>query len=175
LITKLFPDWSLAENQHTSTTISEVSESGNPDDATLLAQLDVSDRRADAWSQLLAVTDQFAALPHAEGDFRWEPPKTRLDGVITVGYPIYGDRVALACDALAKVGAVTPAYHWMRQLPLPLPDNDLLPSPADAIRMATAMIRGERFGDGVIAKAVQTGTFQAILASLATWHRMQPH
>src|SRR6476660_5046953 len=51
----------------TSTTISEVSDSGNPDDATLLAQLDVSDGRADAWSQLLAVSDEFAALRDDEG------------------------------------------------------------------------------------------------------------
>jgi len=159
----------------TSTTISEVSDSGNPDDATLLAQLDVSDDRADAWSQLLAVSDEFAALRDDEGDFRWEPGKTGLDGVITMGYPIYGERVAVACNALERVGAVTPAYHWMDQLPLRLPDNDALPSPADAIRMATATIRGERFGDGVFAEAVQTGTLQAILASLATWRRMQPH
>jgi len=93
----------------TSTTISEVSDSGNPDDATLLAQLDVSDERADAWSQLLAVSDEFAALQDAEGDFRWEPGKTGLDGVITMGYPIYGERVAVACNALERVGAVTTA------------------------------------------------------------------
>ena len=64
-----------------------MSDSGNPDDATLLAQLDVSDERADAWSQLLAVSDEFAALQDAEGDFRWEPGKTGLDGVITMGLP----------------------------------------------------------------------------------------
>ena len=125
-----------------------MSDSGNPDDATLLAQLDVSDDRADAWSQLLAVSDEFAALRDDEGDFRWEPGKTGLDGVITMGYPIYGERVAVACNALERVGAVTPAYHWMDQLPLRLPDNDALPSPADAIRMARPQSEANALGMG---------------------------
>jgi O-acetyl-ADP-ribose deacetylase len=140
-----------------------------PGDATLLAQLDTSAERADAWCRLVAVAGEFAVLPHAEGDFRWTPAKERPDGVITVGYPIYGERVERARRALAEVGAVTPAYPWMDQSPLTVPDDGAL-SPADAIRLATATVRGERFCDGTIGQAVEQGALQAILTSLSTWY-----
>ncbi len=52
-----------------------------------------------------------------------------------------------------------------------MPDDGTPLSPADAIRLATTIVRGERFGDGHIAQAVERGTLQAILASLAAWRR----
>lgn len=150
-------------------------EDGDPDDATLLAQLDTTVEVADAWSQLLAVAEEFADLPHSEGDFRWKQAEPRADGVIVLGYPIYGDRVNRACKALAEVRAVTPVYHWMRQRPPTLPDDGSPISPADAIRVATAFVRGERFADGTIGQAVRRGTLQAVLASLSTWYVGQSH
>ncbi|MFI0351151.1 macro domain-containing protein [Actinomadura sp. 9N407] len=138
------------------------------DDAVLLAALNTA---PDAWERLLAVADDFAALPQAEGDVRWEPAEKRPDGAIVVGYPVYGERVRRACDALSGVGAVTPKYHWMQhQQPEPPPDG-VLPTPADAIRLATATVRGERFCDGTIGTALERGTLQAALASLAAWYR----
>jgi O-acetyl-ADP-ribose deacetylase (regulator of RNase III) len=140
-----------------------------PGDSTLLAQLDTTAEGADAWRRLVAVADEFAALPHAEGDFRWTPATERPNGVITMGYPIYGERVQRARRALAEVGAVTPAYPWIDQSPLAVPDDGVLP-PADAIRIATATVRGERFCDGTIGQAVEQGALQAVLTSLATWY-----
>jgi O-acetyl-ADP-ribose deacetylase (regulator of RNase III) len=128
-----------------------------PGDSVLLAQLDTTAERADAWSRLVAVVNEFVALPHAEGDFRWRPAKERPDGVITVGYPIYGERIERACRALVDVGAVTPAYPWMQQPPPTVPGDGALP-PADAVRLATATVRGERFCDGTIGHAVEQGT-----------------
>lgn len=145
-----------------------------PGDSTLLAQLDTTAERADAWCRLVAVAGEFAALPHAEGDFCWAPAKERPDGVITVGYPIYGERVERAHRALAEVGAVTPAYRWMEQPPPAVPDDGALP-PADAVRLATATVRGERFCDGTIGQAVEQGTLQAILTSLSTWYGSRSH
>ncbi|WP_031508842.1 DUF6508 domain-containing protein [Streptomyces megasporus] len=148
-----------------------MSDNGDPDDAALLACLDTSPERSDAWERLSAVADEFAARPHDEDDVRWKPPMRREDGVLTFGYPIYGERVERACHALSEVGAVTPAYHWTDRRPPDVPDDGTPLSPADAIRLATTIVRGERFGDGHIAQAVERGTLQAILASLAAWRR----
>jgi O-acetyl-ADP-ribose deacetylase (regulator of RNase III) len=142
-------------------------------DSTLLAQLDTTAERADAWRRLTAVAEEFATLPHAEDDCRWVPAKERPDGVITMGYPVYGERVERARHVLAEVGAVTPAYPWMDRSPLAVPDDGAL-SPADAVRLATATVRGERFCDGTIGQAVEQGTLQAILTSLATWYDDHP-
>jgi hypothetical protein len=40
---------------------------------------------------------------------------------------------------------------------------------ADAARLATTYIRGERFGDGAIEQALQNGALLAILARLRRW------
>jgi O-acetyl-ADP-ribose deacetylase len=135
-------------------------------DSLLLARLDAS---ADAWPRLVALAGEFTARPHAEDDCRWTPAREAPDGVITMGYPVYGERVRLACRLLADVGAVTPAYPWMDRPPLVVPDDGVL-SPADAVRLATATVRGERFSDGTIGHAVGHGALQAVLASLAAWY-----
>jgi hypothetical protein len=46
-------------------------------------------------------------------------------------------------------------------------------SPADAVRLATAIVRGERFASGTIADAVSSGALQAVVASLSAWYRSQ--
>jgi hypothetical protein len=57
----------------------------------------------------------------------------------------------------------------MDRPPLVVPDDGVL-SPADAVRLATATVRGERFSDGTIGHAVEHGALQAVLASLAAWY-----
>jgi hypothetical protein len=42
---------------------------------------------------------------------------------------------------------------------------------ADAVRLATTIIRSERFGDGNIGAAVNSGVLQAVVAALAAWYR----
>ncbi|MEE1941014.1 DUF6508 domain-containing protein [Streptomyces sp. TRM 70361] len=148
-----------------------MNDNGDPDDAVLLAQLDTTPGRADAWERLLAAADEFASRPHVEDDVRWEMPRRQPDGSMSFGYPVYGERVERARRALSEVGAVTPAYHWTRYVPPRLPDDGSPPSPADAMRLATHIVRGERFGDGHIGKALEHGTLQAALASLAAWYR----
>lgn len=139
----------------------------DPGDSVLLAQLDTTAEQA--WGRLITVAGEFAALSHAEGDFGWSSAKEQPDGVIMMGYPKYGERVERACSALAEVGAVTPAYPWMQQPSPAIPDDGLL-SAANAIRLATAMVRGERFCDGTVGQAVEKGTLQAILTSLSSWY-----
>ncbi|MFJ5719636.1 DUF6508 domain-containing protein [Streptomyces sp. NPDC093149] len=42
--------------------------------------------------------------------------------------------------------------------------------PADAVRAATAVVRGERFSDGTIAEAVESGLLDAVAESLCAWY-----
>ena len=44
---------------------------------------------------------------------------------------------------------------------------------ADAARMVTAVIRGERFGDGTIAAALDDGTLLAAAARLLHWYESE--
>jgi hypothetical protein len=48
------------------------------------------------------------------------------------------------------------------------PDGRL--RPADAVRAATTLVRGEHFSDGTIAKAVESGLLDAVAASLRAWY-----
>ena len=84
---------------------------------------------------------------------------------------MYGQRVERARRALAEVGAVTPAFHWMKHRPPDAPADGFPPPPGDANRLAAAIVRGERFCDGNIGQALEAGTLQAVLASLAAWYR----
>lgn len=151
-----------------------MSETDSPGDAMLLAQLESAAERAGGWARLLAVAQEFADLPHAEDDFGWRRLERRADGEVVGGYPVYGTRVEQARRALVEIGAVTPAYPWMQQ-PLPaMPTGAAGLSPADGVRLATAIVRGERLCDGTIGQAVEQGVLQAVLASLATWYQERP-
>lgn len=132
---------------------------GDPDDAALLAALDLT--QAEAWHALAELDGAFSLQPHADDDCVWSG-----------GYPRYGARVDAARRRLIEVGAVTPLYPWMRaKAPSPGADGRL--SPADAVRLATTIIRGERFGDGMIENAVNQGILQAVIASLSSWYAGQ--
>lgn len=126
-----------------------MTDDGAPDDATLLAGLDVT---APAWSDLLRLSDDVAALTSTSDGSEVDP-------------------VDLACHALYAVGAVSPAYDWMHRPAVAAPPQGADLSPADAIRVATAVIRGERFCEGTIGQAIKDGLLQSALRSLATWHR----
>jgi hypothetical protein len=123
-----------------------MADDGDPGDAALLAGLDLT---AQAWSDVLRLSDDFAA----------------------VTYPAESPEVNLACRALYAVGAVSPAYDWMHRPLVAAPPQGAELQPADAIRAATGVIRGERFCEGTIAQALEDGLFQSVLRSLATWLR----
>lgn len=123
-----------------------MTDDGDPDDATLLAGLDVT---AQAWSDLLRLADDTAALISTADS----------------------SEVDLACRALYAVGAVSPAYDWMHLPAVAAPPQGTDLSPADAVRVATRVIRGERFCEGTIGQASKDGLFQSVLRALATWYR----
>lgn len=136
-----------------------MTQDGDPDDATLLVALNTD--RTDAWRDLAQVDQDFRDRPHADDDCVWLPH-----------YPQYGARVETACRLLGELGAVTPLYHWMKRKPLVLGDDGTV-SAADAMRLATRIVRSERFGYGNIETAVNAGTLQAVIAALTAWRQEQ--
>lgn len=134
----------------------------NPDDVTLVTALDTE--RTDAWRAILELDEDFRARPHAQDDCVWPERPGQMP------YPEYSPRVQAACRLLAEVGAVTPIYNWTQQQPPALgPEGKV--STADAVRLATTIIRSERFGGGNIGEGVETGVLQALVAALAAWYR----
>jgi hypothetical protein len=134
------------------------------DDRRLLAQLDRGN--ADAWRQL---RDGLAALTDEDRDVTWSASGKQPDGKYLMGYPLYSDRLNQVVHALPAVGAVTPAYLWQDN-PMPAMSADGSLSPADAVRAATAVVRGERFSDGTIAQAARDGLVDAVAVSLLAWY-----
>ena len=65
-------------------------------------------------------------------------------------YPDYSARVQAAWELLQEGGAVTPMYHWKQEQPAL--DVEGKVSAADAVRLATTVIRSERFGTGTSAR-----------------------
>ncbi|MGW9025535.1 DUF6508 domain-containing protein [Streptomyces sp. NPDC055722] len=135
------------------------------DDRRLLAQL----RRDDsaAWQEL---ADAFDALTEEDRRIGRGGGEELREGVYHVFFPVYSTALLRAVTALAGVGAVTPEHRWMGQYMPELPPGGRL-HPADAVRAATAVVRGERFCDGTIAEAVKSGLFDAIGESLRIWYR----
>jgi Family of unknown function (DUF6508)/HD domain len=148
---------------------------GDPGDQALLAALD-RDRR----TQWRLLADTARGWRVEDGDCTVttvgaqsvgaQSGGAQSDGSLWPGYPVYGDRVRAVVEALSAVGAVTPAYDWMT-FSAPQLSWEESYSPADAVRAATAVVRGERFCDGTIGTAWEDGTLHAVTVALADWHR----
>ncbi|MEU9314214.1 DUF6508 domain-containing protein [Streptomyces sp. NPDC048295] len=134
------------------------------DDRRLLARLDREN--ADAWRELKEAS---AALTDEDRAVRWSEGGQQPDGTWRMSYPLHSERLRRLVGALAAVGAVTPAYLWRDNPPPALPAEGRL-GPADAVRAATAVVRGERFCDGTVAQAARSGLLDAVAESLCAWY-----
>ncbi|MFJ6016355.1 DUF6508 domain-containing protein [Streptomyces sp. NPDC092952] len=134
------------------------------DDRRLLARLDREN--TDAWRELAAA---HGALTGEDREVRWSGSGRQPDGTLRIGHPVHGTPLLRLVRALSEVGAVTPAYLWMRNPPPTVPATGRL-APADAVRAATAVVRGERFADGTIAQAAASGLLDAVAESLCAWY-----
>ncbi|MEU2672278.1 DUF6508 domain-containing protein [Streptomyces sp. NPDC007164] len=134
------------------------------DDRRLLAHLDRGN--ADAWREL---REALAALTDEDRAVRWSESGQQPDGTWLMGHPVHSERLRRLVGALAAVGAVTPAYLWQDNPPPAVPADGRL-GPADAVRAATAVVRGERFCDGTIAQAAGEGLLDAVAESLCVWY-----
>jgi hypothetical protein len=124
---------------------------GDPSDVELLAGLDRSGAAAGAWVVLHSFASGWTVKPE--------------DVVDQDGSPAYGPRVDAVTGALSAVRAVTPTYHWTAYAEPTLAADGTL-TPADAVRAATAVVRGERFSDGTIGAAWKNGRLYAVVHAL---------
>lgn len=127
---------------------------GDPDDATLLSGLD---REAESARRAWQLLDDYSAGWAVEaGDVEWRG-----------GHAAYGPRVVAVTQALAEVGAVNPVYVWTSFAEPDLAADGTL-TPGDAVRAATAVVRGERTGEGAIGVAWKNGRLFAVVRALCT-------
>ncbi|WP_199552861.1 DUF6508 domain-containing protein [Streptomyces sp. N35] len=144
--------------------VQELAVCPDAEDRLLLGQLKREDEAA--WRELAEAAE---SLTDEDRKVEWVGGGKRPGGVVMIGYPDYRPALRRLTSALVGVGAVTPAHYWMDH-PVPkVPAGGQLP-PADAVRAATAVMRGERFSDGTIAKAAGDGTLDAVAVSLLAWH-----
>lgn len=123
-----------------------------------------------AWDELWAAADD---LDRRGADVvTWTESTRRADGVLVLGYPVYCDEWDRVHRALGGVHAIVPfAWPDWPDLPRYHGGGDLSSAPAaDAVRLITAVVRSERFGDGSIAAALGNGLFRSALARLRRWH-----
>jgi hypothetical protein len=140
---------------------------GQISDAEVLGHLAGADDPA--WGELRAAVDDLVRLDEW---VTWTDSQTRDDGVLMLGYPVYCDEWERVHRAMGGVGAVVPfAWPDWPDLPRYRDGADLASAPAaDAVRVITAVVRGERFGDGNIAGALGSGVLQSALYRLLRWH-----
>ncbi len=118
------------------------------------------------------LAEAVAAVETEDVHATWAGGET-AGGVTQVPYPVYSPAVEHLRAALGGVGAVVVFAwpHWggldryrdaaaLRHAP-----------PADAARFVTAILRGERFGDGTIANAVDDGRLPAAARRLVEWYQ----
>jgi O-acetyl-ADP-ribose deacetylase (regulator of RNase III) len=137
-------------------------QSAGPSNDEIVATL--VDQPDERWHRLFTLVDELT-----EDDLNGGGHETR-PGVTHVPFPRYSDRINAILGLLSELRVVVPFNWsaWQRTVPS---DIGVADAPVtDAARMATALIRGERFCDGTIAAALREGRLQEILARLRHWY-----
>ncbi|MBC6449086.1 O-acetyl-ADP-ribose deacetylase [Actinokineospora xionganensis] len=117
------------------------------------------------WQRLFARMD---GLTDADREVKWGGGKEVSPGVTQLPYPIYSDAIQDIRHMLPI--AVFDWPKWMRDNPVFPEGAGLDERPvADAVRLATAYLRGERFSDGAIEQAIENGALRAIVDRLRKW------
>jgi hypothetical protein len=137
-----------------------------PSDETIAATLAAIP--AQRWRELFESIDSL-------GDLRqhvsWVSPLRSGLGRLVLGRPAYSEAFTAVQVRLHDLGVVVP-FAWAQwDGPQRYPHGvglDTAPV-ADAARLCTAYLRGERFNTGVLAAALEDGTFARIFARLRTW------
>lgn len=132
---------------------------------------------AEAWAELEAA---LTALETDEAPMTWDGGESRtaiVDGeehvVTTMPYAVYSESAERLRRALPAVGAVF-VYDWISW-----PRLNGYPGGAgldaapvtDAVRLATAVLRSERFTEGSYGGAIADGLVAAIVRRLLHWRR----
>ncbi len=118
---------------------------------------------AERWRELFAAVD---GLTPADRAVAWETPEGQLP------YPRYTERFWRVVRLLAELDVVVPFDWgaWSHDSPLHPGGRGLAGAPvADAARLATAYVRGERFCDGTLESGLGNGALDAIFDRLRRW------
>jgi O-acetyl-ADP-ribose deacetylase (regulator of RNase III) len=138
-----------------------------PTDEEIAAAL--AAKPVERWRRLFDLAD---SLSPGKLEVRWRGGDEKEPGVFTVGYPVYSDSVSAIVESLYELGVIVSFNwpEWHRTSPL-FPDAvGLTEAPvADAARLATTFVRGERFSEGAIHQALENGALLAILNRLRRW------
>lgn len=121
------------------------------------------------WQRLFERMD---GLTDADREVKWGGGNEVRPGVTQMPHPIYSDAV----DEIRRLlpVAVCDWSTWIRENPVFPAGDGLDRRPvADAVRLATAYIRGERFSDGAIKMAVDNGALRAIVDRLRKWFEQE--
>jgi hypothetical protein len=138
-----------------------------PTDEEIAASL--AAKPAEQWLRLLDLADS-VSLGNLE--MCWLGGGEQKPGVFTLNHPRYSDSVQAIIESLYELGVIVSFNwpEWHRTSPLFPAAAGLTEAPvADAARLATTYVRGERFSDGAIQQAIDNGAWLAILDRLRRW------
>lgn len=103
----------------------------------------------------------------------WRGGERAPDGVIQMPWFDYSDRGLELLGAIGKAGMVVAGFDWMRWLDSPEgvalrdhPGAIERASEADLAHLLTAIVRGDRFSEGNVAGAIESGVMARILRRL---------
>jgi hypothetical protein len=138
----------------------------DPTDDEILARLQAT--APETWDELWRAADDAA---HLGAPARWEGGET-VDGVTHMPYPVYEPAVDRLMAALAATTGGIVVFRWMDwdgigryRTPDAVHDAPIV----DVPRLVTAIVRSERFSEGSIEGAVQSGLIAAIVDRLRRW------
>ncbi|MVU82060.1 hypothetical protein GPX89_33075 [Nocardia sp. ET3-3] len=126
----------------------------------------------EAWQRLWSAYDALLAEQPSPWEIRTHTP----NGALCMPYAVYSDTVNDVRRALTEV-KVNVDFDWRNWDGIQRYEQgeDLAEAPvAEACRLLTMLTRAERFCDGTIGHALRTGTLQAALLRLRTWHDRTP-
>lgn len=141
-----------------SSAAGEAARVANGDDAHLTAGLQsaTAGDRARLRAALQAVREAFPLV-------EWQGGQPDVDGVIQMPFPVYHPAVSELIAALEQAHAIA-VFDWTSWHGAHRYQNavDVLSAPvADAVRLITTFVRGERFADGTVASSVDDGRLLA--------------
>lgn len=121
------------------------------------------------WRKLFGLIDSLGGLGE---HITWVPPVQTGPKEFIAGYPAYSEAFMAIHALLYELDLVVPFNwaEWSRPQRYPQGAGLESASVADAARLCTVYVRGERFSDGAIGQALRDGTFDQIFKRLRTWY-----
>jgi hypothetical protein len=124
----------------------------------------------DGWRELSVVIDRLATDPRP---YEWCGGDRQANGTIQMPWVRYGDTVRAALEWLDRHHLVTQLAdwtNWHRRDRFPDAASVDAAPVADAVRLATSIVRGNRFSEGAIAGTLDSGVLIAVLRRFRRWH-----